>query len=220
MFVLMLPASRTSLATRLSLTSLLTDATQGSSVLCTCLTWYWTHYPDFFQRGRGYSHTPSLLFCLSHLTLTFVIWNPELRADIIYYDAEYLDFPIPRLVFGIRMLNSGKVVECSIGVVADEVPSLETKMFHYPLSNVYEGGKVCTGNNVLPRYKKLTALKHFPRYLLGLPDNDDYYDRKKNRLDLNHKELLEHLKDKDPKYYYSDILVPNEKTLADFIHGR
>ena len=52
-----------------------------------------------------------------------VIWNPELRADIIYRDTEYQDFPIPRLVFGLRILENGKVAECSMGVVADEKPT-------------------------------------------------------------------------------------------------
>lgn len=90
----------------------------------------------------------------------------------------------------------------------------------YPFSNVHSNDRVCTGNNVLPRYRKISALKNFPRYLLGLPDNDDMYDREHNRLKLSHGELLEHLKDKDPAYYYTDILVSNGKTLGDFISRR
>ena len=43
----------------------------------------------------------------------FVLWNPELRADIFYGDTEYLDFPIPRMVFGIRTLQDGRAVDCS-----------------------------------------------------------------------------------------------------------
>lgn len=93
-------------------------------------------------------------------------------------------------------------------------------MFFYPFSNVHPDGKVCTGNNVLPRYKKLTAMKNFPRYLLGLPDNDDMFSREKNKKQLSHEELLEHLKDKDPAYYYTDILVPNGRTLGEFIYRR
>lgn len=95
-----------------------------------------------------------------------------------------------------------------------------TPMFFYPFSNVHSNDRVCTGNNVLPRYRKISALKNFPRYLLGLPDNDDMYDREHNRLKLSHGELLEHLKDKDPAYYYTDILVSNGKTLGDFISRR
>lgn len=162
--------------------------------------------------------------CL-HLSMSatekyFVLWNPELRADVIYGDREYPNFPIPRMVFGVRVLENGKVAECSMGVVADEAPTVDTPMFFYPFSNVHSDDRVCTGNNVLPRYRKISALRNFPRYLLGLPDNDDMYDREHNRLKLSHGELLEHLKDKDPAYYYTDILVSNGKTLGDFISRR
>ena len=34
---------------------------------------------------------------------------------------------------------------------------------------------------------------------------------------LPYRELMEHLKDKEPSYYYTDILIPNGKTLGDFI---
>ena len=124
----------------------------------------------------------------------YVIWNPELRADVIYRETEYQNFPLPRLVFGLRVIGNGKVADCSMGVVADEIPTEDTPMFFYPFSNVYEDGRVCTGNNVLPCYKKLSALKNFPRYLLGLPDNDDMFVRRHNRKDLEHKELMEHLR--------------------------
>lgn len=53
----------------------------------------------------------------------FVIWNPDLRADVIYRDTEYLDFSLPRLVFGLRVLADGRVADCSMGVVADEPPT-------------------------------------------------------------------------------------------------
>ena len=147
----------------------------------------------------------------------FVIWNADLRADVIYRDTEYLNFPLPRLVFGLRVLADGRVADCSMGVVADEPPTEDTPMFYYPFSNVYEDERVCTGNNILPRYKKLSALKNFPRYLLGLPDNDDMFYSAHNKKGLDHKALLEHLKDKNPAYYYTDILVPNGRTLSDFI---
>ena len=150
----------------------------------------------------------------------YVIWNPELRADVIYRDTEYRSFPLPRLIFGLRVLGNGKVADCSMGVVADETPTEDTPMFFYPFSNVYEDDRVCTGNNVLPRYKKLSALKNFPRYLLGLPDNDDMFDRRHNRKELERKELMELSRDKDPAYYYTDILVPNRRTLSDFINRR
>lgn len=162
--------------------------------------------------------------CL-HVTMAgdreeLVLWNPELRADLAYGDREYPDFPIPRLVFRIRILGNGRVTDCFIGVAADEAPTPDTQMFCYPFANVYPDGSVCSGNNILPKYKNLWELRKFPRYLLGIPDNDDLYQSRNNRLELGHAELMEHLRNKDPAYYYSDILIPNGKTLNDFIAGR
>lgn len=57
----------------------------------------------------------------------YVIWNPELRADVIYRDTEYLDFPLPRLVFSLRVLADGRVADCSMGVVADEPPTEDSR---------------------------------------------------------------------------------------------
>ncbi len=151
---------------------------------------------------------------------SFILWNPELRADVIYRDKEYLNSPIPRLVIGVRILETGRMADCSIGVIADERPLPETKMYYYPFSNVHPDGTVCSGNNMLPKYRKQTSLRNFPRYLLGLPDNDDMYDSSRNQLELEHGPLMEHLQDKTPDYYYSDILIPNGETLEDFINRR
>lgn len=148
----------------------------------------------------------------------YYLWYPERRAYICYGDKEYMDFPIPRLVFGVSLLYTGRVGDCTLGVIADETPTPDTPMFHYPFSNVFDGFRVCTGNNVLPRYRNRAKLVNFPSYLLGIPDNDDYYDRSCNRKGLGHAELLEYLKDKEPAHYYSDILVPNGKTLGDFMN--
>ena len=173
---------------------------------------------DFLDSGFLPEHC--LHISMNAAERRYVIWNPELRADVTYRDTEYRNFPLPRLVFGLRVLGNGKVADCSIGVVADETPTEDTPMFFYPFSNVYEDERVCTGNNVLPRYKKLSALKNFPRFLLGLPDNDDMFDRRHNGKGLERKELMELLKDKEPAYYYTDILVPNGRTLSDFIIRR
>ena len=45
---------------------------------------------------------------------------------------------------------------------------------------------------------------------------DSYYTTH-NKLGLDYRELMEHLKDKDPSYYYSGILIPNGWTLGKFI---
>lgn len=149
-------------------------------------------------------------------TRDFCLWHPYLHADIRYYRTEYLDFPLPRLVFGFRVSQEGKVRNCRLGVMEDKAPVEDAVMFTYPFSNV-GGFHLCIGNNALPIYKKASALVNLPGYLLQLPNNDDSFNAKNNKLHMPYRELLNHLKDKDPAYYYTDVLIPNGKTLKDFI---
>lgn len=147
----------------------------------------------------------------------YVLWYPHLRADITLYDTPYPDFPLPRLVFGFALSSDGRPGKCRIGVIKDEAPTPETPMYHYPFSNVGSGGWLCTGSNELPRYQLHHKCVNLPGFLLRLPNNMDSYRREHNKLGLEYRDLLEHLKDKDPSYYYGSVLVPNGRTLAHFI---
>lgn len=163
--------------------------------------------------------------CLSvELTETgasVVIVHPKDRADISFYDTPYADFPIPRLVFAYRRSNEGKISCCRIGVMEDETPRPETPMYHYPFSNVSDFmGDLCIGANELPTYKSLLKTVTLPGFLLSIPNNLHSFNREHNRLDLEYRDLLEHLKDKTPAYYYEHVLLRNGKTLRDFIGVR
>lgn len=152
--------------------------------------------------------------------LRLVLWHPRLRADMALFDTPYPDFPIPRLVFAFSVDTQGKVSSCRIGVVADESPEPDTVMYHYPFSNVSEAdGYLCVGANTLPAYKKLHKAVHLPAFLLGIPNNMHSYYITHNKPGLEYRDLMEHLKDKEPSYYYSDILIPNGQTLGEFIRS-
>ena len=150
----------------------------------------------------------------------YCLWYPRLYADISYHETAYPNFPLPKLVFGFQISEHGKVSNCRLGVVADEELKSSTEMFCYPFSNVTQSNfHLCTGSNVLPVYKTTGSISNLPGYLLRLPNNDDCFSTRNNKLHMEYRDLLEHLKDKDPSYYYSDVLLPNGKTLKDFIGG-
>lgn len=163
--------------------------------------------PGCFSIGAGVNGNWEL--CIVH---------DRLRADISLYDTQYPNFPLPRLVFGVCLSRTGKAARCRMGVVKDEVLRPETPMYHYPFSNV-NGFHLCTGQNSLPIYKSLYKLRSFPDYILRMPNNMDYFRREFNKPKLEYRELLELLKDKEPAYYYDHILIPNGKTVADFVKG-
>ena len=137
-----------------------------------------------------------------------------------YHETAYPNFPLPRLVFAFHADTEGKISGCRMGVVADEKPTLDTVMYRYPFSNVGSSmGTICIGRNALPQYKTPHALASLPTFLLSIPNGDHSFNALNNKLNLQYRDLLEHLKDKEPSYYYSDVLIPNEKTLKDFIGG-
>ena len=162
---------------------------------------------------------PNTLF-YSHLTDTdaysVALEYPYNTADITYMETEYPDFPLPKLVFGFKIGGSGKIRRVYSGVTESGILRENSKMFVYPFSNVNNDFSLCTGDNELPAIKSPYSLSNMPDYILSLPDNDDYFNIRNNRLQLNHRELMDHLSDKTPEYYYSDILIPSGKTLADF----
>ena len=172
-------------------------------------------YPTGFLPEHCFSAT------ISGKSVIYYLRNPELRADISYFGTEYTDFPLPRLIFAFKyMPESGKVVGAGLAVVKDERLTPNTVTYTYPFSNVFADNRICLGNNALPIYKDSTRLHTLMRLILGFPNNDDMFRDTNNKLNMGYRDLLEHLKDKEPEYYYTDVLIPNGKTLKDFMNGR
>ena len=153
-------------------------------------------------------------------TITFFLRCPELYADITYHETEYPGFPIPRLVFAFDYLpDNGRITDSRLAVVKDERLTADTQVYLYPFSNVHENNRICLGNNSLPIYKDSSRIHTLMPLILSFPNNDDMFTASHNKLELEYPELLEQVKDKDPAYYYSDVLIPDEKTLKDFMNG-
>lgn len=140
----------------------------------------------------------------------------ERYADVSYMGTRYPHFPLPRLVFKFEHQKGQRVRQCWMGVVGEGLLTPKTPMFRYPFSNV-NGFRLCTGNNVLPKCEHLYTLGSLPYYILEMPNNDDHASADNNRDRLTQRDLMELLKDKDPHFYYSSILVPRQETLADFL---
>ena len=67
---------------------------------------------NVYQRS-GFLPEHCLHISMNAAERRYVIWNPELRADVIYRGREYQNFPLPRLVFGLRVIGNGKVADRS-----------------------------------------------------------------------------------------------------------
>jgi hypothetical protein len=144
------------------------------------------------------------------------LWHPELSADISYFGTVYQNLPLPRLVFGFSVSGEGRINSCRLGIVQDERLKPETPIYEYPFSNV-SGFRLCIGNNPLPKCESLHTLASVPYMILAMPNNNDHFGARYNKKNMEFRNLLELLKDKDSAYYYTDILISNGKTLQDFI---
>jgi hypothetical protein len=144
--------------------------------------------------------------------------HTEDRSDISYMGTEYKNFPLPRLVFGFKVSREGRVSRCRLGVIAnDQMIKPTTNMYHYPLSNV-SGFSLCVGNNSMPKCESLHTLGSLPHFILSMPNNNDHFRPSNNKQCLEMRDLLEIMKKKSQDFWYSDILIPNGKTLHDFIN--
>ena len=148
-----------------------------------------------------------------------VVEFPDEYADIAYMSTAYEHFPLPRLLFGFHLESSGRISSVNLAVPALGKLTEKTPLFCYPFSNV-NCFSLCVGTNSLPHISLLQSLQNLPYYILSLPDNDDFFCEQHNRLGLSHRDLLEHLHDKDRQYYYDHVLVPMPGvTLKNFISG-
>lgn len=176
---------------------------------------------DDMNHPTGFLPEHCFFATLTGQNIIYYLRFPELCADISYFGSEYPDFPLPRLVFSFKYLpDCGKIGDARLAVVKDEKLNPDTETFVYPFSNVYGDNRICLGNNALPVYKNPARIHTLMRYILGFPNNNDMFREKNNRLGLCYRDLLEHLKDKPSEYYYTDVLIPNGKTLQDFLNER
>lgn len=150
--------------------------------------------------------------------IVYVIEYNEPFEDITYHETLYEHFPLPRLIFSFRMNRKHKVKSVKVGVVPLEPITEETPMFYYPFSNIQgEYFKMCIGQNLL-HVKKITNLPNLAQFLLRCPNNDDFYKNERNKPELEQRDLMELLKDKDKQYYYDHILIPIPYiTVKDFL---
>jgi len=150
-----------------------------------------------------------------------VLWRPAGYADFTYYNTLYERFPLPRMVFAFWLNPDGRTTSHRLAIIADERPTPKTRLFVYPFSNVYTHTGICIGAaNSMPVHKSPRTLAALMDFILGLPNNDHNFSANDNRLGLGYRDLLEHLKDKDPSYYYENVLISRNFTLQDFIDNQ
>lgn len=152
-------------------------------------------------------------------TRRVIIRVPSGYYGISYYQTYYNFFPLPSMVFGFVLKGNGHIASKKLAIVEDGILRKESRIYNYPFSNVNQHSfEICTGRNRLPEIKELHQLTSLPYIILGMPNNDDYFDRKYNKKSMDYRELLEYMKDKEPQVYYDEVLIDKGIDFNEFIH--
>lgn len=133
---------------------------------------------------------------------------PRRVQRIIYMDTQY-EMEMPALVFAFEVKKC-KVVQTRVFCVKDEEPSPESILYRFPLGNVSNSsGRVCWGNNPLPKVKGLKDLEKIMTCFLTSPFNSDHYQVNTNcKLhNFNLRDLCEYVQT-EGKFCDEEILMP------------
>lgn len=138
------------------------------------------------------------------------------RCDVTYHETMYPDFPLPHMAVHCQVSATGVLSNFQLAVLDEGELALDMRLYVCPFPNV-SGFSLCVGSNSFTGYDSLWKLHSLVYRLLKIPFADDSYNSAHSRLNLSARDLFTHLQDKTPAYYYSDVLIPSGKTLADFM---
>ena len=140
-------------------------------------------------------------------------------ADLVYEKRELKNFPLPQMVFRILVEDDIPIQKCWIGVVGTGRLKPDTPMYYYPFPNLHSNGRVCLGYNNMPKYRmgELYKIESLPHHILSIPHNGDLFNSCYNQKGLSMPQLVETCLGKTQEYLYNSILIPNGKTLSDFL---
>lgn len=144
----------------------------------------------------------------------YFLYVEEGNFDITYYKDVFKDFHMPNLLFYFS-INKNKIVKSKVFAVKDKIDEItdDTILYRYPFGNVFTGGNICWGTNVLPKITSPLQLKGIPYMFINSPTVDDLYPKYK---DMTQRELLMDLQNK--KFGVYDILQ-EDTTYEKFIKG-
>ena len=149
-------------------------------------------------------------------TRDFCLWHPYLRADISYFGTEYPDFPLPRLVFGFQVSPEGKVKGVAGWALSRTKYPMKIPPCTYILFRTW-AASICVPGITISRFTKRPAPSGIFQPICCSCKQQRQFQRNQQQTAYALPELLNHLRDKDPAYYYTDVLIPNGKTLKEFI---
>lgn len=135
---------------------------------------------------------------------TVVIKVQRERRKVRYHDVEYKQVGHPEMLFYFRIQNQ-RISKIKIACVKDKILKEDTRLYHYPYSNVFGDHRVCWSYG---EYKidSLDKLQHIPYVFLSTPNN--------GHVNPQTRMLFEKYQNAE---FDDETLSPSNKTFAEFV---
>lgn len=125
-----------------------------------------------------------------------VLKKEKCRHDFAYHSTIMKNVGLPTLLFFIELNKNNIIYCCKVFAVKDKSINLETQLYKYPFTNVYDSGQICFGANKDKLIiEDLRELSHFPDKFLMMPTTHDL--RFESIFDISMRKFLEILEDMD-----------------------
>lgn len=144
---------------------------------------------------------------------TISMFVPKSNVDFNYADETFSQVGYPNLIFVAKTFKN-TISQSFVVAVKDNYITNDTKLYKYPLSNVFSSGGICWGGNKLPSFDELRWLERLPQIFLSSPINEHNYGGA-NSSNLQVRPILNELKD---KAFPNDWLVPMKVSYGEWIN--
>lgn len=148
----------------------------------------------------------------------YVLLREQVPVDMKLKNKVYRKVAMPRTLYAIKVCNN-KCVSLRICCVQNGPITMDTPIYRYPYSNVFDTKSVCLGGNSISDFElnDLSNIVMIPEMFLSMINNNDgYYGS--NSSDFNYDELLELMENAS---FDNKILVKsyNTPTYKNFLNN-
>lgn len=154
---------------------------------------------------------------LSSKSKWYVLLREQIPANIKLGKKVYKNVAMPRTLYAIKVCNN-KCVSLRICCVKNGPITLDTSIFRYPYSNVFDTRSVCLGGNSISDFElnDLSNIIMIPEMFLAMTNNNDGYSGS-NSSDFKYDELLELMENSkfDNKILVESYTTPTYRSFLD-----
>lgn len=146
-------------------------------------------------------------------TIIYVLFRKNNKVNISYYNDVFKGIELPNILFSLKTVNGAVTSSCVCCVKKDtKIIEDNTKIYRFPLSNVYNNTRICWGANKIYSNKIVNSMDiaKIPYMFLTAPYNDDMYASK-----IPFRKLMEKIQKE--KCFDESTLIPLEYNFGEWI---